>query len=190
LPLRSVADLVAYAKAHPGALNYGSVGTGSTPHLAFELFKMQTGADIVHVPFKGTSQAAAAVMAGDIQVGLDAIAALKGHFDAGTLRPLAVVSAQRAPSLPNVPGMREAGVAGVDVASFSGVAAPPKTPRPVVELLNRQFNAILQEPETRTLFFAQGYEPAGGTPEDFARVLAADVATWSTVVRAAHVTFE
>lgn len=190
LPMRSVADLVVYAKSHPGALNYGSVGTGSTPHLAFELFKMQTGADIVHVPFKGTSQAAAAVMAGDIQVGLDAIAALKGQFDAGTLRPLAVVSAQRTPSLPNVPGMQEAGVTGIDVASFSGVAAPPRTPRPVVALLNHQLNAILQEPETRALFFAQGYEPAGGTPEDFARVLAADVATWSTVVRAAHVTFE
>ena len=190
LPVKSVAELVAYAKANPGKLNYGSVGTGSTPHLAFEFLKQRTDMDVVHVPFKGTAQAAQAVIAGDVQVGLDAIAAVKGHFDAGTLRPLAVISAKRSPSLPNVPGMQEAGIAGVDIASFSGVAAPALTPRPVVELLNRNFNAILQEPETRALFFAQGYEPAGGSPEDFQRVLANDVATWSDVIRAANITFE
>jgi tripartite-type tricarboxylate transporter receptor subunit TctC len=190
LPVKSVAELVAYAKANPGKLNYGSVGTGSTPHLAFEYLKQRTGIDVVHVPFKGTSQAAQAVIAGDVQIGLDAIAAVKGHFDAGTLRPLAVISAKRSPSLPNVPGMQEAGIAGVDIASFSGVAAPVQTPRPVVELLNRNFNAILQEPETRALFFAQGYEPAGGSPEDFQRVLRNDVATWSSVIRTANVKFE
>jgi tripartite-type tricarboxylate transporter receptor subunit TctC len=190
VPAKSVAELIAYAKANPGKLNYGSVGTGSTPHLAFEYFKQKTGIDIVHVPFKGTAQAAQAVIAGDVQVGLDAIAAVKGHFDAGALRPLAVISAKRSPSLPNVPGMQEAGVAGVDIGSFSGVAAPAQTPRAVVDLLNRSFNAILQEPETRALFFAQGYETAGGSPEDFARVLAKDVATWSDVIRAANIKFE
>ena len=190
LPVKNMAELIAYAKAHPGKLNYGSVGTGSTPHLAFELLKSRIGIDVVHVPFKGTSQAAAAVIAGDVQIGLDAIAAVKGHFDAGTLRPLAVISAQRTPSLSNVPGMREAGVDGVDIASFSGVAAPAKTPRAIVLLLNSHFNAVLQEPETRSMFFAQGYEPAGGSPEDFQRVLAADVARWSGVIRAANVKFE
>ncbi len=190
LPVKNVAELITYAKANPGKLNYGSVGTGSTPHLAFEYFKHSTGIDIVHVPFKGTAQAAQAVIAGDVQVGLDAIAAVKSHFDAGTLRPLAVISAKRSPSLPNVPGMQEAGIAGVDLGSFSGVAAPAQTPRAIVELLNRNFNAILQEPETLAQFFAQGYEPAGGSPEDFQRVLAKDVATWSGVIRAANVKFE
>jgi tripartite-type tricarboxylate transporter receptor subunit TctC len=190
LPVKSVAELVAYAKAKPGDLNYGSVGTGSTPHLAFEFLKLHTGMDIVHVPFKGTAQAASAVMAGDVQVGLDAIAAVKGHFDAGQLRPLAVVSAGRTPALPNVPGMDEAGVPGVNIGSFSGVGAPAKTPRPIVDLLNRHLNAILQEPETRTVFQAQGYEIAGGSPEDFQRALAAEVATWSRVIRAANVKFE
>jgi tripartite-type tricarboxylate transporter receptor subunit TctC len=190
LPVKSVAELVAYAKANPGKLNYGSVGTGSTPHLAFEYFKHSTGIDVVHVPFKGTAQAAQAIIAGDVQVGLDAIAAIRGHFDAGTLRPLAVISAKRSPSLPSVPGMQEAGIAGVDIGSFSGVAAPAQTPRAIIELLNHHFNAILQEPETKALFFAQGYEPAGGSPEDFQRVLAKDVATWSEVIRAANVKFE
>ena len=190
LPVKTVAELIAYAKAHPGQLNYGSVGTGSTPHLAFEYLKLHTGIDIVHVPFKGTAQTASAVIAGDIQVGLDAIAAVKGHFDAGTLRPLAVISAKRTPSLPGIVGMEETGIAGVDIGSFSGVALPAGTPRPVVDLLNRHFNAILQEPETRAMFFAQGYEPAGGAPEDFHRVLAADVATWSRVIRAANISFD
>ena len=190
LPVTNVAGLIAYAKAHPGKLNYGSVGTGSTPHLAFELLKMHTGMDIVHVPFKGTAQTASAVMAGDIQVGLDAIAAVKGHFDSGRLRPLAVVSAKRTPSLPSLVGMEEAGVTGLDIAAFSGVAAPAKTPRPIIDLLNRQLNSILQEPETRATFLAQGYDPAGGSPEDFRRVLGDEVATWSRVIRAAELKFE
>ena len=190
VPARTLAELVAYARAHPGQLNYASVGTGSTPHLAFEFLKLQTGADIVHVPFKGTSQAAAAVIAGDVQVGLDAIAAVKGHFDAGTLRPLAVISARRSPSLPNVPGMAEAGIGNVDIGSFSGVAAPAGTPAPIIDRLNRELNAILQEPDVRATFFAQGHEPAGGPAEEFRRTLAADVERWSTVVREAHVTFE
>jgi tripartite-type tricarboxylate transporter receptor subunit TctC len=190
VPVKSVAELITYAKARPGQLNYASVGTGSTPHLAFELIKLHTGMDIVHVPFKGTAQTASAVMAGDIQVGLDAIAAVKGHFDSGRLRPLAVISAKRTPSLPSLVGMEEAGVAGIDISAFSGVAAPAKTPRPVIDLLNRHLNSILQEPETRTTFLAQGYEPAGGTAEDFHRVLAEEVATWSRIVRVADIRFE
>ena len=190
VPVKTVDELITYAKANPGKLNYGSVGTGSTPHLAFELLKLHTGMDIVHVPFKGTAQTAQAAMAGDIQVGLDAIAALKGYLEAGKLRPLAVVSARRTPSLPNVPGMEEAGVRDIDIGSFSGVAAPPKTPRPIIEVLNRQLNAVLQEPETRSMFSAQGYEVAGGTPDDFAKTLAADVETWKRVILQAHVTFD
>ena len=190
LPVKSLAELVAYAKARPGQLNYGSVGLGSTPHLMFEVLKQQTGIDIVHVPFKGTAQSAAAVMAGDVQVGLDALAAVKGHFDAGQLRPLAVVSAKRAPSLPDVPGMAESGLAGVDMGAFTGVAAPAKTPRPIIDLLNQQLNEVLKEPETRAMFAAQGYEVAGGTPEDFRRTLEHDVAVWSNVIRAANIRFE
>jgi tripartite-type tricarboxylate transporter receptor subunit TctC len=190
LPVRTMAELVAYAKARPGKLNYASVGTGSTPHLAFEYLKLATGIDVVHVPFKGTAQTAQAVIAGDVQVGLDAPAAVKGQFEAGRLRPIAVISAKRSPSLPDVPGMEDAGLPGIDMGAFSGVAAPAKTPRAVVDVLNRQLNAVLEEPETRAIFFTQGYDPAGGSPEAFARTLANDVATWSRVVREAHVTFD
>jgi len=190
VPAKTFAQLVAYSKAHPGKLNYGSVGTGSTPHLAFEYLKMQTGLDAVHVPYKGTAQTAAAAIAGDVDIGLDAIAALKPHFDAGTLRPIAVVSGKRTPMLPDVPGMQESGVSGVDIGSFSGVAAPAKTPSAIVELLNREFNAVLAEPETRPIFFSQGYEVAGGTPQEFARMLAEDVGRWSAVVKAAKITFD
>ena len=190
LPVKSFGELVAYAKAHPGQLNYGSVGLGSTPHLMFEVIKRDAGIDVVHVPFKGTAQAAAAVMAGDVQVGLDAPAAVKGHFEAGKLRPLAVVSATRTPTLPNVPGMQELGLRGVDMGAFSGVAAPAKTPRPIVERLNRELNAVLQEPQTRALFATQGYEVAGGTPEDFRRTLERDVDTWSRVIREQQIKFE
>ena len=190
VPAKTFAQLVAYSKAHPGKLNYGSVGTGSTPHLAFEYLKMQTGLDAVHVPYKGTAQTAAAAIAGDVDIGLDAIAALKPHFDAGTLRPIAVGSAKRTPMLPDVPGMQESGVSGVDFGSFSGVAAPAKTPSAIVELLNREFNAVLAEPETRPIFFSQGYEVAGGTPQEFARMLAEDVGRWSAVVKAAKITFD
>jgi tripartite-type tricarboxylate transporter receptor subunit TctC len=190
LPVKTFPELVAYAKSNPGKVNYGSVGIGSTPHLAFEVLKQSTGVSIVHVPFKGTSQAMSAVLSGEVQVGLDAIAAVKQHFDAGQLRPLAVISAKRTPSLPDVPGMDEVGVKGVDINAFSGVAAPAKTPKAVVDLLNRQLNAILREPETRKVFQTQGYEPAGGSPDDFRRVLAQDVATWSKVIRAADIRFE
>lgn len=123
-PVKSVAELIAYAKARPGRLNYGSVGTGSTTNLAFELFKLTTGIDVVHVPFKGTAQTASAVIGGEIQIGLDGIAALKPHFESGRRRPVAVISAKRSQALPGVVGMQEAGIAGIDVITWTGVVAP------------------------------------------------------------------
>jgi len=190
VPVKSMAELVAHARARPRQLNYGSVGTGSTPHLAFELFKMATGVDIVHVPYKGTAQTMAAAIGGEIQVGLDGPAALKPHFDAGRLRPLAVVSARRSASLPNVVGMQEAGIPGVDVTSWSGIAAPRGTPRNLVATLNAHYNAILHEPDVKSTFLNLGYETAGGTPQDFGRLLAGEVATWSKVIRVAKVQLE
>ena len=190
LPVKTLQELVAYSKANPGKLNYGSVGTGSTPHLSFEYLREKTGLSAVHVPYKGTAQTAAAAIAGDIDIGLDAIAAVKPHFDAGTLRPIAVVSAKRTPMLANVPGMQESGVAGLDIESFSGIAAPAKTPPAVIERLNRELNAVLQEPETRQIFFTQGYEVAGGSAQDFQRHLADEVKQWSEVIRSAKITFD
>lgn len=189
-PVKSVGELIAYAKARPGQLNYGSVGTGSTTHLAFELLKQATGMDVVHVPFKGTAQTTVAVISGEIQVGLDAGAALRPHFDAGRLRPIGVISAKRSSTLPNVEGMQEAGVAGVNVIAWSGIVAPAKTPKKLIATLNAHFNAILKEQDLKTFFFNQGYEPAGGTPEEFGRLLAEEVATWSKVIRTAKIQFD
>jgi tripartite-type tricarboxylate transporter receptor subunit TctC len=189
-PVKSVSELIAYAKARPGQLNYGSVGAGSTTHLAFELLKLATGIDVVHVPFKGTAQTSVAVISGDIQIGLDATPAVKPHFDAGRLRPIGVVSAERSSMLPGLAGMKEAGIAGVNVIAWTGVAAPAKTPRKLIDTLNAHFNAILKEPDTRTFFSNQGYDPAGGTPEDFGRLIAAEVATWSKVIRTAKIQFD
>lgn len=190
LPVKSVAELIAYAKARPGRLNYGSVGTGSTTHLGFELFKLTTGIDVVHIPFKGTAQTAAAVIGGEIQIGLDGIAALKPHFESGRLRPVAVISAKRSSALPDVVGMQEAGIAGINVITWTGVVAPAKTPKKLVDTLNAHFNSILKDPDVRTFFLSQGYETAGGTPGDFGRLLAEEVATWNNVIRAAKIQFD
>ena len=131
------------------------------------------------------------MIAGDIQIGLDAIAAVKGHFDAGTLRPLAVISAKRTALLPNVPGMLESGVTNVDIGSFSGVAAPARTPPAVIERLNRELNAVLPEPETRDASSSRrATRSRAARREDFQRLLAAEVSQWSEVVRAAKITFE
>ena len=189
-PVKSVAELIAYAKARPGQLNYGSVGMGSTTHLAFELFKLTTGIDVVHIPFKGTAQTAAAMIGGEIQIGLDGIASLKPHFESGRLRPVAVISAKRSSALPDVVGMQEAGIAGINVITWTGVVAPAKTPKKLIDTLNAHFNTILKDTDVKTFFLSQGYETAGGTPGEFGRLLAEEVATWNNVIRVAKIQFD
>ncbi len=190
LPVKSIQELIAYSKARPGKINYGSVGVGSTTHLAFEVFKQSTGLDIVHIPFKGTAQTSVAVMSGEIQVGLDAATVLKPHFDSGKLRPLAVISARRTPTLPEVVGMQEAGIANVDVVAWNGLTAPLKTPREVIDVLNRHYNEFLKDPEFRAFHFKQGFEAEGGSPEVLARRIASEVEAWSRVIRALKIEFD
>ena len=190
LPVKTMSELIAYAKARPGKLNYGSVGIGSTPHLAMELFKAATGIYVVHIPFKGTAQAVVAVMGGEIEIGLDAAAALRTQFESGKLKPLAVISAKRSPALPNVMGMQEAGVPGVDVIAWTGLTAPARTPRDIIDVLNKHYNAILLEPEVKKVFFDQGYETGGGTPEDLGRLIAKEVTDWSKVIKDANIVFD
>ncbi|MCC6535775.1 MAG: tripartite tricarboxylate transporter substrate binding protein [Burkholderiales bacterium] len=190
LPVKSMKDLVAYARSRPGQLNYGSVGAGSTTNLAFELIKMATGIDIVHVPYKGTAQTTAAAIGGEIQVGLDAAAAVRPHFEAGRLRPIGVSTLRRSPAQPNLPAMEEAGIAGVNVVGWSGLTAPARTPGERVQALSAHFNAILKEDDVKAQFANLGYETAGGTPQDFGRLLADEVATWSKVIKAANIQFD
>ena len=190
LPVKSVAELVAYAKTRPGQLNYASVGTGSTTHLAFEVIKLNTGMDIVHVPFKGTAQTAAAVMAGDVQVGLDAIAAVKSNFDSGRLRPLAVISAQRTPPMPSLPG-HERGRCGrrrhhqLHRRRRAREDAEGNR-RPAEPAFERGSAGAGNGGDLRRA----GLRIAGGSPEDFLRVIGDDAATWSRVIRVADIKFE
>ncbi|MBS0336713.1 MAG: tripartite tricarboxylate transporter substrate binding protein [Proteobacteria bacterium] len=182
-PVKSVADLIALARAEPGKLNYSSAGSGTTQHLSGELFKTLTKTDIVHVPYKGTSPALTALIAGEVQLSYANIPAIQAHVKSGRLRPLASTGPKRAELMPDVPTMREAGV-DMDVVVWYGVLAPAATPRDIVNRLAEAVAKAAHSPETRQRLLEQGAEPLGSTPEDFDRQLKREVATWAAVVKA------
>lgn len=160
----NVQGLLALAKSRPGALNYGSAGTGSTSHLAAAQFAAMAGIDVVHVPFKGSAPAAAELIAGRLQFVFEAIGAGVQYAKSGRLRALGVSTPKRSPSLPDVPTIAEQGVAGYEMSTWHSVCAPRGTPRAVVERLNREIVAIMNAPEVRERFVAAGTEPATSTP--------------------------
>lgn len=184
LPARSVAELVAYAKARPGQINFASSGTGGAPHLAGELFKLAAGIDIVHVPYKGTGQALADLLGGQVQMSFGTVLAVLPHVKAGKLRALGVTSAKRAPALPGVPSMTEAGFPAVNATSWNGILVPVRTERRIVERLNREVNRMLSAAGVRERLLAQGAEPGGGSPEEFASFIRNEIAKWGKVVAA------
>lgn len=183
VPARSVAELVALAKAHPGQLNYGSAGNGGISHLVPEMFKRATGTFIVHIPYKGSAPAFTDLMAGQVQLMAESIPQAAQYVKAGKLRALAVTSGQRNPALPDVPTMIEAGVKGFDVVGFYGVLAPAGTPRPVLERLSAAFKAVLESPDLRSRMVQQGADPAFLGHEDFGRFLAAELPRWAQAVK-------
>jgi tripartite-type tricarboxylate transporter receptor subunit TctC len=183
LPAKSVGELIALARAKPGQLNFGSSGIGSSPHLAMELFMQLTGVTLNHVPYKGTAPALADVIAGHVQILFDAIAPSLPHVKSGRVRALAVVGDQRFPSLPDVPTFIEAGVPAYTFASWFGVLAPARTPRAIIDVLNREIVHIVQLPETRERFTGLGFVPLGTTPQEFGRHLRSEIAVWTDVVR-------
>jgi tripartite-type tricarboxylate transporter receptor subunit TctC len=183
MPVQSVKELIAFAKANPGKLNYASAGNGSSNHLSMELFKMLTGIDIVHVAYKGSAPAVNDLLGGQVNLMFDNAPNVLQHVKAGKLRALAVSSKQRSPIVKDVPSVAEAGVPGFDVSVWFGVMAPSGTPRSVIDRLNTEINAILQLAQVRQAFTNQGVEPAGSTPEQFAVFLAAQKTKWSKVVR-------
>src|SRR5262249_39439637 len=185
VPAKSVAELVAYAKANPGKLNFASAGTGNLTHLSGELLKLRTGIDIVHVPYKSSSEAATALMSGQAHITFANIASLLPLVQAGKLRPLAVTGAGRAPELPDVPTMTEAGVPNYLVTSFFGIVAPAGTPPETVDKLNAAINGWLATPDAQETFKKIGAEPASRTPAEFAAFIAAEVAKWSAVAQSA-----
>ena len=190
MPAYSVKDLVAFAKANPGKLNYASAGNGSSNHLSMELFKMLTGIDIVHVPYKGSAPAVNDLLGGQVNLMFDNAPNVLQQVKAGKLRALAVSSRQRSPIVKDLPTVAEAGVPGFDVSVWFGVIAPAGTPRPVIDRLNMEINAILKFAQIRQAFTNQGVEPAGSSPEEFASFLAAQKTKWSRVVRESGVKAE
>ena len=184
LPVHSVKELIAYAKAHPGKLSFGSGSIGSAGHLAGELFKVDTGVDMVHVPYKGAAPAMQALLAGDTQIMFDNLASAMGQVKAGKLRALAVTTAQRSKLAPDLPTMAEAGVPGFDISTWFGLLAPAGTPPDVIAKWNAGVTKILSSPEMRERLEAQGAEPAPDTPEEFARFIDRELVKYAKIVKA------
>jgi len=186
-PAKSVKDLIALAKRKPGAINYASGGTGSTPHLAAALFAVMAGVQLTHVPYKGTGPATADLIGGQVQIAFLGIPTVLPHIRSGKLRVLAVTGKRRSPELPGVPTVAEAGVPGYELSPWYGLLAPAGTPAAVVARLAAEATKIVRDPATRAQLVAQGAEPAGGTPEEFAATLRSDAALWTKVVKEAGI---
>jgi tripartite-type tricarboxylate transporter receptor subunit TctC len=189
LPVKTVPELIAYAKANPGKLNMSSSGTGNLSHLAGELFKMMTGTEMVHVPYRGMPAANTALIAGDAHVMFNALPSALPHVKEGTVRALAVTTKARVKALPDLPPVAET-VPGYTVTGWLGIGAPKGTPPEVVERINRAMNAVLAEPETLTRLANVGSDPFSGSPADFGRFLAAETEKWAKVVRFAGLKVE
>ena len=184
VPVNSVAELIAYAKANPGRLNFASSGSGTSIHLAGELFKVMAGVTMTHVPYKGSAPAIADLVGGQVQLMFDNLPSALPQIKAGRLRALGVTSAQRAPALPDVPTIAESGLPGYEASSWFGLLAPAGTPKDVVAKVNGEVARWLASPEAKEKLLSQGANAAGGTPEDFARHIAAETAKWQQVVKA------
>ena len=182
LPVNSVSELVAYAKANPGKINMSSSGTGNLSHLAGELFKMMTGTQMVHVPYRGMPAANTALMTGDAHVMFNALPSALPHVKDGTVRALGVTTETRVKALPELPPVAET-VPGYVVTGWLGIGVPKGTPPEIVERLNKDMNAVLADTETLTRLANAGSEPFSGSPADFGRFLAAETEKWGKVVK-------
>lgn len=183
LPFRSVGDLVAYAKANPGKLSYGSAGTGTVPHLTAELFKSVAGIAMVHVPYRGGALSIQDVIAGNLQLTFEASSPLLPHIKVGQLRALAVLSARRIADLPEVPTMAEAGYPGVLSTSWTGLFAPAGTDAAIVRKLNEAINVGLGTAKTKEALARLGNVPLGGTPQDLTALMIAEINKWTPIVK-------
>jgi tripartite-type tricarboxylate transporter receptor subunit TctC len=183
LPAKSVQELIALAKEKPGALNYSSAGPGTTQHLAGELFKLRTGTNIVHVPYKGSAPSLTALIAGDVQLSFVNPIAIGQHVKSGRLRALGVAGAKRTTFLPDIPTLKEAGVEGVEVPLWFGLLAPAATPSEIVHALAAAVKKGAHAPDMQKKLLDQGAEPVGNTPEEFQAALKEEVARWAEVVK-------
>jgi len=187
VPVRNVADVVAQAKAAPEKFSFASVGNGSPGHLAGELMVLRTGAPMAHIPYRGGGPAVTDVIGGQVPLLWVSIPAAAAQVKAGKLRALAVSTTKRSPAFPDVPTMQEAGVADFEVDSWYAMLVPAKTPRPIIERLNKALNTVLAEPAIRAQLIDQGADAVGGTPEALAKVIAAEVPKWIKLAKDANI---
>jgi tripartite-type tricarboxylate transporter receptor subunit TctC len=190
LPVKSVGELIALAKAKPNSLSYASTGNGSSNHISMELFKSLAGVQIVHIPYKGSAPAVTDLLGGQVHLMFDNVPNVLPHVKAGKLTALGQTGTRRSPLIADIPTVAEAGVPGYEVTVWFGLVAPAGTPREVVQKLNAEVLRILAMPDVRERFLAQGVEPAGGTPEQFSEHIRTQMAKWAKVVADAGVKAE
>ncbi len=190
VPVKTVQDLINLAKASPGKLTYASAGTGSSLHMAGELFKHATGTDLLHVPYKGTAPAMTDLVSGRVQLVFSTMPPVLPQVKQGKLRAIAVTTIKRAAAAPDVPTIAESGVKGFNVSNWQGVLAPAKTPAALVKKLNADILASLKLPGMTEALAVQGLEPAGGTPEEFGALIKSEIAKYTQVVKAAKITVD
>jgi tripartite-type tricarboxylate transporter receptor subunit TctC len=190
LPVNSVKELIALAKEKPGELNYATAGVGSFQHLASELFKLQAGVDIVHIPFKGGGPAMMDVIAGNTQIAIGSLVQMLPQIKAGKLKALGVGSAKRIAALPEVPTISEAGVPGYEVTNWWGIVVPAGTPRSIIDRLHKELTAVVASTETKQRFETEGAEPLSMSPDEFGRFIATETVKWARVVKDAGIRAE
>jgi tripartite-type tricarboxylate transporter receptor subunit TctC len=188
LPAKTLAELLAYARANPGAIKYGSSGIGTPVHLAGELMSQMAGIEMVHVPYKGIAPAMAAILAGDIQISYAAVLSGQAHFKSGRLRPLAVAARSRYPTLPDVPTTAEAGLPGFEVDFWYALLGPGGMPAALVERIQRDTRAVLTTPQMKDSLLGQGCIAVGSRPEELNALIARDYALWLKVVKQGNIT--
>jgi tripartite-type tricarboxylate transporter receptor subunit TctC len=183
MPVKNIKQLVALAKAKPGAITFGSAGAGTVPYLATELFLQETGTSMVHVPYKGGGPAVIGILSGETQLLFNSTAPLRPHVVAGRLRPIAVTSTKRLALYPDVPTLIESGLPGFDTKVWFAAFAPAQTPKDVVQRLNQDFVKAIRSPEVRGVLEKQGNTVEGSTPEELARLVRSDFERWSRVIK-------
>ncbi len=187
LPIKDVQELIAYAKANPGKVNFASVGNGSSSHLNGELLKSMAGIDIVHIPFNGSPPAVLSTVQGNTQMIFAVMQPLQAQIQAGKLRALAVTSAKRFPLRPELPTIAESGYPAFESLAWNGVVMPAGTPAPVIARMNAEINAILKEPDVAKKMNAFGFDLIGGSPDDLGRLMKSEAAKWAPIIKNAGV---
>jgi tripartite-type tricarboxylate transporter receptor subunit TctC len=190
LPVKSVKDLIALAKSKSGKLNFASSGNAAAPHLAGEAFKIATGVDMQHVPYKGSGPALTDLMGGQVQLMFDSLPSSISHVKSGKLRAIAVTTAKRSSALPSVPTIAESGVPGFDISTWYGVWAPAGTPKEIVSRLSGEIAKIVKLPDVRERLSGLGAEPVGSSPDEFAAYCRSELAKWAKIVKASGATVD